>query len=123
MRKAILPMAFALLCFAAPAHAGRVVNSAGSGGACVQVTTAAAVTVIAAAGDLDWRLTTTAPLNCAWGSASGAAPPVEPTTGAIGTGKGFSIGSSWNEAGAGAQLRMDCIGQTASAYVCTVEDQ
>lgn len=116
-----------------------VVNSAGTAGVCVSVTSGAVVTVLAAK-PLRPNVTiyTTQPLNCEPGSNNGGAPTVTPTTGAIGTGAGFPfVASQYISIGGGRSIpltatgnlfldpgaRLDCIAQSATASVCSWEGE
>jgi opacity protein-like surface antigen len=115
------------------------INAKGAAGVCVAVTTGSVVTV------LDYSVNRTnatiyanQDMNCEPGLPTGGAPATAPTTGGIGTGKGFPIvKGTYVTIGPGRSVplgasvnlnldpaaRTDCIAATSNGYVCTWEGQ
>jgi len=116
-----------------------VINSQGTGGACVAVTTGSVVSVVlylASRPNVVFRADQD--MNCMPGPSTGGAPAIEPTTGSIGTGHGFPFDANiLYSLGPGRALplttspnlnldpaaQMDCIARSSNGHVCTWEGQ
>lgn len=139
MTKRIL-LALLLVLGAKSAALALTINAKGSSGVAVAVTTASAVTVL----DADPKRTSATlyadqQMNCMPGAATGGAPAIAPTTGAMGTGAGFPIPASTlvtisadrsvplGNAGMNLYLdpgaRLDCIAASSNGHVATWENQ
>ena len=142
MKKLLIAL-FSIALLAGPAFAdgsGISVNEKGSSGVCLAMDTSAAKTVVAGDPNRNGGVTlySTVALNCWPGDPAGNAPATTPTTGAVGTGKGFPIAATQyiailsgravapmigNSFSLPSGDRLDCISQTASGYVCSWSQQ